>query len=160
MTTSTLTVTEFVWARIAEDEAAVVSESHPFVGHVEDPEGEYWWECGWCYREGGHVSAAALAPAAQVEHAKSAHPTTPRILAQCAAVRKIVEVVSGWGHATCEDSWYSCAATYGTDHDYACCDDGRADTGCDCGLDYRIAQILKPLASIWSDHSAYDPAWA
>jgi hypothetical protein len=132
MTTSTATVTEFVLARIAEDETAVVSESHPFVGHVEDPEGEYWWECGWCYREGGHVSAAALAPAAQVEHAKSSHPTNPRVLAQCAAMRKIVEMFQTARPAM--GDWES---------DYAS----------------AAYDAVRALASIWSDHPQFDPAW-
>lgn len=82
-----------------------------------------------------------------------------RIERECVAKRRIVEEVIGWGHATCEDSWYSCAATYGTDVEDACCNDEKADAGCDCGLERRAHALLAPLASVYADHPDFDETW-
>ena len=120
-----LTLTEFLLARIAEDEAEVGTEVY---GHDDSagPNGLGWAEVG------------ALNEVLLMSQ-RRAH-------AEAEAKRRIVDAVSGWNHETVEDCWYSCAATYGTDLENACCDDGREGMGCDCGLDFRVRSVLAPLA--------------
>jgi hypothetical protein len=139
MTTSTLTVTEFVTARIAEDEqrakmALLVLESV-------DGGGSHWrandngnvWEVGT-------NDCIAVAPFGASLGAVGMHIALhdpARVLAQCAAMRKIVEAhpletrVRAEGCMTC--NW---------DRDYLWDQTGPCDT-------------LRALASIWSD----DPDW-
>jgi hypothetical protein len=99
MTTSTLPVTEFVLARIEEDEA---------------------WTLGAdCEYTGSDLRRQPACPA--------------RVLAQCAAMRKIVEMFQTARPAMGE--WES---------DYAS----------------AAYDAVRALASIWSDHPQFDPTWA
>jgi len=121
-----MTLTDFLLARIAEDEA-------------------------WANRTDCGCGDHAAWPQ---------RPDCPdRVLAECEAKRRIVGFVSGWQHQTVEDCWYSCAATYGTEVENACCNDAAEGTGCDCGLEHRVALILKPLALPYADHDDYDESW-
>lgn len=122
-----MTITDFLLARIAEDEARARDVRDPQLRHIV-----------WSIEAGTTVE----------DH----------VLAECEAKRRIMEAVSGWQHETVEDCWYSCAATYGTEVEDACCNDS-AGTECDCGLDYRKAQILGPLALPYADHADYREEW-
>jgi hypothetical protein len=141
---TTVTLTEFLLARIAEDEAAARGLNADLA------------------REFGTCETQLYSTLDSVGTGYSEMPAlsidSTRVLAECEAKRRIVEAVSGWQHETVEDCWYSCAATYGTEVEDACCNDG-AGTECDCGLDYRKAQILEPLALPYADHPDYREKW-
>jgi hypothetical protein len=113
MTTSTLTVTEFVLARIAEDEARATRASSAVASWpmVANEAARLSADAGW------HV----------LDH------NPARVLAQCAAMRKIVEMFQTARPAMGE--WES---------DYAS----------------AAYDAVRALASIWSDHPQFDPAWA
>jgi hypothetical protein len=116
MTTSTLTVTEFVLARIAGDESFALSAQA--AASIYD-EGTVRWH--WLRTDG---TSRAWEPTL----------TDPaRVLAQCAAMRKIVEMFQTARPAMGE--WES---------DYAS----------------AAYDAVRALASIWSDHPEFDPAWA
>jgi hypothetical protein len=110
MTTSTLTVTDFFLARIAEDEAVARayrdgnSWGNPYAGDGDGPDVAY-----------------------------SNRFDETRVLAQCAAMRKIVEMFQTARPALGE--WES---------DYAS----------------AAYDAVRALASIWSDHPQFDPAWS
>lgn len=133
-----MTLTEFLLARIAEDETVARKVLDAPSVWARTDEGPLWF----CDEQSDHV---AMAPA--------------RVLAECEAKRRVVAAALGWHHETVEDCWYSCAATYGTEVENACCDDGRAEMGCDCGRDFQVQSILAPLAAVYADHPDYDPAW-
>jgi hypothetical protein len=131
MTTSTLTVTEFVGARLAEDEAAADRAASA----------EHEWSIPFDY----------------IDHAARHDPA--RVLAQCAAMRKIVEDLTAERHEVVEDCWYTCAGATEEHDGGECCDENRRGTGCDCGRDTRVNRRLGILASIWSDHSDFREEW-
>lgn len=112
-----MSITEFLLARIAEDEAvAVAAEPHEewiSVGKIEDS--------GMGTADGEHV--ARWSPA--------------RVLAECEAKRRIVELHSG------DAEW--CGWTQGGDGTHA-------DMGDDC-------DTLLALAQPYADHPDFDPAW-
>jgi hypothetical protein len=128
MTTSTLTVTEFVLARIAEDEAAALRRA-------QDREAEPYWR----------VDPAVQPPSRDgrgvTGYLKAESPEDRRVLAQCAAMRKIV--VNALVYREKADSEVVESRKF-------------------------IAQImaetaedsLQPLASIWSDHPDWREEWA
>jgi hypothetical protein len=106
VTTSTLTVTEFVLARIAEDEANI--------------------EGDWSAGDGGlHIISTTM---------------HRRVLAQCAAMRKIVEEYAG----------EIARGPAGKRDDFVARHGGILDA-------YRVA--VEALASIWSDHPDYRQEW-
>lgn len=119
----------------------------------------------WCVSPADPVTGAWLSDVAWMtgrneenDAAHIAYWDPARVLADIAAKRAILAVVEAWQHATCEDSWYSCGATYGTDDDDACCDERYAGE-CTCGRDHRADQLLKPLAQPYRDQPGFDPAW-
>lgn len=154
---------EFLSARVAEDEAAAKAVTDFFYS-----EGRWEWNLF------GHVTKVSLVDERGVEMVatKGDGPTwmvnehisrhdPARVLAECAAKRAIIEAVGAWRHEVVEDCWYTCAAATEERDGGTCCDDNRRDVGeCDCGLDYRVARILGPLAAIHADHADYDPSWA
>jgi hypothetical protein len=106
MRPSTLTVTEFVEARIAEDEVNI--------------------EGDWAAGDGGlHIIST---------------PMHDRMVAQCAAMRKIVEL-----HALEPDEVDVFCATCGTFFDHP------VDWPC---------ETIRALVSIYSNHPDFDPAWS
>jgi hypothetical protein len=117
MTTSTLTVTEFMEARIAEDE----ERARDFEEHqARAINGDYGTGGGqWATTMWHGVAMIGFTPA--------------RVLAECAAMRKIVEMFQTARPAMGE--WES---------DYAS----------------AAYDAVRALASIWSDHPQFDPAWA
>jgi hypothetical protein len=126
MTTSTLTVTEFVLARIAEDEAGALRRA-------QDREAEPYWR----------VDPAMQAPSRDgrvvTGYLKTESPEDRRVLAQCAAMRKIVELHRGFGR---DEEW-------------------APEGYCECeGTLASPCATVRALASIWSDHPQFDPAWA
>lgn len=82
-----------------------------------------------------------------------------RVLAECEAKRQVAKAVEGWKHAVVEDCWYTCAAATEDRDGGECCDDGRSGGPCDCGRDYRAASILAPLALPYADHPDYLEEW-
>lgn len=135
-------LTDFLLERVAEDEAVAQK------GVLTEGQLEYLW------RE----FERARVPGA-VERLVVGWHDPARVLAECAAKRAIVEVVSAWKHEVVEDCWYTCGAATEERDGGQCCDDARRRTGCDCGLDFRVGAILKPLANIFADHPDFDPAW-
>ena len=122
MTTSTLTVTEFVLARIAEDESAAREVILPgpwtctggLVTHVSDV-GTIWIVAEHVGEDGPHI----------------ARHDPARVLAQCAAMRKIVE-----------------------DREHIATIPGHG------AMLAHADFVLRQLTSIWSDHPDFDPAWS
>lgn len=131
-----MTLVEFLLARIFEDEAVALRVQSRQGDHPQPMGGYDCWE---------EYDLLYVSPV--------------RVLTECEAKRAIVATVGGWQHVMVEDCWYSCAATYGSGADYACCDDGRADSGCDCGLDVRVSSILGPLAVAYANHPDYRDEW-
>lgn len=139
---SKLTATEFVTARLDEEEAVarIASPGPWFVDQVGDfgDKGATLEIARWR----GHLNTVNLGEDfLTAEHIARHDPA--RVLAQCAAMRKIVEGHSG-SHV-CEDSlvgerWHDPFAA-----------DFIEDDPC---------WNLRALTSIWSDHPQFDPAWA
>jgi hypothetical protein len=131
MTTSTLTVTDFVWARIAEDEAAA--------GKVEAPL---------------PVRGYATVTLTATDTIAALCVDPARVLAECAAMRKIVERHARRGGV---ESWMD--ADWVADMD----DMERAGICAWCTYDDRTVRFpcgdLLDVASIWSDHPQFDPGW-
>lgn len=98
MTTSTLTVTDFVLARIAEDEAvarAAGPDGRPLGGHwvsryPDQPDYHMYGEYGW-FISGADVETDDSEWGKSVADHITRHDPA-RVLAQCAAMRKIVEL--------------------------------------------------------------------
>jgi hypothetical protein len=122
MTTSTLTVTEFVSARIAEDEGVARS--------AEESGGGDWWTIEEMVpRVGGRVYDLSDA-----DHIAMFGPA--RVLAQCAAMRKIVEY---------HDGRHECS--------------GPDDNNCMWIEHADDCPTMLALASIWSDHPDWREEW-
>lgn len=134
MTTSTLTLTDFLLARIAEDEAVAerAAGAHRtskwtldggiYAGHPVDE------VVDWVY---GDAS----------EHIARHDPA--RVLAECKAKRTIV----GMTDARREELW-----AMGMDEHRLSFDEWASKRPCD--------PTLRALASIYADHPDYDPAWS
>jgi hypothetical protein len=114
-----LTVTEFVLARIAEDEWAA-REAKAYGGTLEELAG--WVEIGSDRVDKAEAHFARHDPA--------------RVLAQCAAMRKIVE-------------------RFTEAHE-------QLRLGTEYGLTFRygLGVAVEALASIWSDHTDWREEWA
>jgi hypothetical protein len=112
MTTSTLT--DFVEARIAEDEAEARKVEAPLP-----------------------VRGYATVTLAATDTIAALYVDPARVLAQCAAMRKIVESAE-WA----ESMWTNDSTPYTRG----------------CVVASRVA--VESLASIWSGHPQFDPAWA
>jgi hypothetical protein len=75
---------------------------------------------------------------------------------------RVIDVLTGWRHTTCEDCWYSCSqatVAAGVSVDLACCDDDRSGQPCDCGLEFRRRQVLVALAQSFAFHPGYRVEW-
>jgi hypothetical protein len=156
MTAQTLTVTEFVLARIAEDEALARGAGggsweqggRPHERSVVRPADGFDW-----------VGIAGDLPifSAQVSNtsralfegraAHIARHDPDRVLAQCAAMRKIVELHSVTIEREWENPW-----------------DGPArqveERTCDiCGWVPDACDTVRAIASIWSDHPDFREEW-
>jgi hypothetical protein len=108
-----MTLTEFLLARIAEDEK---------IGHSRE-----WHEemCDWCSPDpddGGRFPCDCKVPA--------------RVLAECAAKRRIVEANRHWG-GVADANWE------------------QRDAGVADGLE----DAMRLLAAVYDSHSDYDEAW-
>jgi hypothetical protein len=145
MTTSTLTVTEFVLARIAEDEAAAkAAESGRWklwgMSVMADPQGTSNVDDAIDVASTRTTSTAGgYLRTFNARHIARHDPA--RVLAQCAAMRKAVD--AAWDdHLQIESEWGSCR---GQEQLEAVGDE---------------PDVVRALASIWSDHPQFDPAWA
>jgi hypothetical protein len=145
-TTSTLTVTDFVLARIAEDEAAA-SVASPAPWHAQGA-AEVMLPTPWKLRPWRRNALAECNNLSLDENrANAAHIARhdpARVLAQCAAMRKVVEDHRPFRLAqtvcqTCEE---------------------KPRIGYEAGSDGWPCPTIRALASIWSDHPQFDPAWA
>ncbi len=147
------TLTDFLLARIAEDE-----EYARWLG------GERWH-----LRENGHemidsadgrevISYGGETNVSDSEHIARHDPA--RVLAECEAKRTLVADLISEKHEVVDgDCWYTCAAaTEGRDGGETC-DDARSGGHCDCGRDARVNRRLSILASIYADHPDYDESW-
>ena len=148
-----MTLTAFLLARIAEDEAAARAA-------LQGP-----WELGDDAHSLGQVigSTFTIAVRDQTAHpadlAHIARHDPARVLAECAAIRALIADFTAEKHEVVEDCWYTCASATEERDGGECCDDSRRGTGCDCGLEFRARATLAPLASIYADHPEFDPEW-
>jgi hypothetical protein len=135
VTTSTLTVTEFVSARLDEDEAAARA----------DLDSDAW---GNPYSDGTGIEFTFTA-----EH----------VLAQCAAMRKIVELHASWpvlAETTPEfedDASDPMSLTFRITRQIAWVTEQEYRNR--FGEEPPTAPMLRALASIWSDHPAWCEEW-
>lgn len=85
-----------------------------------------------------------------------------RVLADCAAKRAIIDMVTSWEHSYMdEDMWYSCPlAVAPGETEVGSGYSGDDGAVCRCGLEDRQLEPLRPLAAIYSDHPDYSPDWA
>ena len=127
-----MTITDFLLARIAEDEAAAKAAA----AHGRWPSGDWWAEGSW-WLEGvemlcvgkGSTGADVIAYAyAEPERAHIARHDPARVLAECEAKRRIVEL-------------FPDAAQDG---------DGWNDAG---------YSVLRDLAAVYADHPDYREEW-
>jgi hypothetical protein len=139
-----MTLTEFILARIAEDEKVARGVAEPLYPSEDLSE-----------RFGSFESDHTDGDSAHIQRWEPA-----RVLAECEAKRAIVKAASGWRHEVVEDCWYTCAAATGERDGGECCDDARRGQHCDCGRDYKVLQVLGLIASIYADHPDFDPAWS
>ena len=158
-----MTITEFLEARIAEDEKVATEATRGGDGQ--------WWVAGEhemeecvvegdtfkIYDEGGH-------DAWQAEHIARHDPA--RVLAECAAKRAIIAVITGWAHDYNDyDMWYSCGLAISLWGDEpgepgsGCADESKHGE-CTCGLERRQMAIFKPLAAVYASHPDYRQEWA
>lgn len=150
MTASTLTVTDFILARIAEDEEAArgaceapwVTMDWPAASQVlVDPKAIR--DEKWKYGKLGHVAMAEHSEYAT--HIARHDPA--RVLAQCAAMRKIVELHQISTERVWEHSWDGPSVQV---EERSCVICGWVPTACD---------TIRALASVWSDHPAFRDEW-
>lgn len=85
-----------------------------------------------------------------------------RILAERAAKRAIMDVVTRWEHSYMdEDMWYSCPlAVAPGEAEVGSGYSGDDEAVCRCGLEDRQMRLLLPLAAIYFDHADYQQDWA
>ncbi|MGZ4519093.1 MAG: DUF6221 family protein [Mycobacteriaceae bacterium] len=147
MTTSTLTVSEFVLARIAEDEAFALSAQA--AASIYD-EGTVRWH--WLRTDG---TSSAWEPTL----------TDPaRVLAQCAAMRKIVELHASWPILAqtqpdlTEDTSDPSSVTFRLTQQIAWATEQEYRDR--FGEEPPTAPMIRALASIWSDHPDFREEWA
>lgn len=174
-----MTITEFLLARIAEDEK-----------RAQDATPGPWESCAF---DAGHskfemsVSVCSSANGDSVcdmdglfratsnerytdDGAKDAwfiaNNDPARVLAECAAKRGIIVTVDGWAHDFNDgDSWYSCGlavdnfefADNKTPGSGCSNEDNRGE--CQCGLERRQLLILAPMAAVYASHPDYQSAW-
>jgi hypothetical protein len=133
--TSTLTVTEFVEARIAEDEAVAraATPGHWAAGHREVMYGQ-------CSPGQQVVGPNGVISPKRVDVVHIARHDPPRVLAQCAAMRKIVE-----RHSSIHNGWH----------------DDAGEPTASCRHDWKEwpCPDLRALASIWSSHPDFRQEW-
>lgn len=161
-------LTVFLAARLDEDEAAARAATpgawkiRPRLEGVCIDAGEYDQviapgvvSCGsYCY---GGTSSVDISDA---DAAHIARHDPARVLAEIAAKRTLITMVTGWRHHTsAEDPWYACPAATDEDGEYVCIPPGRRGD-CDCGRDWRAQQVLSVLAAGFSAHPDYDLAWS
>jgi len=151
-----MNITEFLTARLDEDEAA-----------IEDPES--WLAAGESHgvrRVDVNLSFECVAASTRswrAEHIARHDPA--RVLAEVAAKRRVLAEVASWLHDyVAGDTWFSCAqavephepeATSGS----GCSDERRAGEPCDCSLDRRREVLLCALAGPYADHPDFDESW-
>jgi hypothetical protein len=134
-----MTLAEFLLARIAEDEAIAHTAATGYLGRRE------WFVLDGTVgdKTGGVVIYAASTSHLAVEHITRHDPA--RVLAECAAKRRIVEAaLEVYRHHAIE-----------SDNDYA--DEGRQYIWT---VAERWDHILTLLASVYSDHADFDPRWS
>lgn len=137
------TLTEFLLARIAEDEAVVDTEPD-FIEDVDSARSPGWGNrgecpiCGHFMFDGNEVVTAE----AWWDHVETYHKRT-RALAECEAKRQIVEA---WTRLEAGDTtqWVITGVW-------------------DEGLGYAVSALefaLGCLAAVYADHPDFDPEWA
>lgn len=156
------TLTEFLEARLAEDEAAAEATSTDYDSITTWSIGRgstnwHWWvQNNWSdgvVATGSDTSEAA----AVVSHIARHDPA--RVLREVQAKRALLADVEAEKHYTCEDPWYTCkAATEERDGGYYAETDGSGP--CDCGRNERVEQRLRFLAAPYTDHPEFRKEWA
>lgn len=145
MTAETLTLTDFLLARIAEDEA-VAKACLEAVGT---------WRAGDAYDDGSGLAERDAFPSypwgsneAELAYMKAYHPA--RVLAECAAKRAIVETIHPAAYATAD-----AAEATGERWEYFSCDEWYIDR-----RTYRQhQQVLLALASVYADRPGFREEW-
>ena len=137
-----MTLTEFVLARIGEDEMAARL--------VEDGPGEVM-------RRGLDPLRITMADAVVRFAYLTIDPA--RVLAECEAKRRIIADLSAERHEVVDDCWYTCSAATEERDGGQTCDDSRLHEECDCGRDTRVLRRLGILALPYADHADYLPEW-
>ena len=141
-TTGTLTITDFLLARIAEDEAAVyrwdsAGPSGAVVASVWTGEGP-----GYATVAASSVEGVWVADGHEVEDPRHVHMLfdPARVLAECKVRRAIVEAHPNYGSTVCDncrgeevDEWF------------------REPWPC---------ATIRQLAAVYASHPDYNPAWA
>lgn len=121
-----MTIVEFILARVRDDETCPACR-HPIAEHVGR----------WCRVPTGALTAAGKERICCCEAADS----TARVLAECAALRAVVELHPR--HDWLPEGRDECA-------ECGCADDRSVDWPC---------PTLRSLATIWVGHESYDPEW-
>lgn len=147
-TTQTLTLTEFLLARIAEEEAVV--GDMPDWHCTDSARGEGWGSRGDCRICGAYMfdGTENVTEEAYGEHLDEVH-RRPRVLARCRADRAIVDL-----HPTRTAYWW------GGEAEVEVCD--TCSTG-PYAQDEDVeapCPTLRALASVYADHPDYQPEWA
>jgi hypothetical protein len=169
MTTSTLTVTEFVEARLSDDEAAAEEAARA----CEDaPSGDLSreWQAsvmrGENYVLGSVYGAPIQASRPTAFGGVAAHIARhdpARVLAQCAAMRKIVELHASWPVLVqtqpdfTEDASDPTSMTFRMTQQIAWTT--QQEYRDRFGEEPPTAPMIRALASIWSDHPDWREEW-
>lgn len=135
-----MTITEFLEARIAEDEEREARKFRNRPGALagytvtSNSEGRFGVALA-----GSSERPKFMSSAEYLERFCEPAPDA-RMLAECEAKRFILIMHQTYSHAASERT-------------------GIAAFGAECGRDVT-ADVLKPLARVYADHPDYDPAWA
>ena len=126
----TLTLTEFLRARIAEDEAA--ASTPPGVTWVPSRPGDSWYEAVWGSAFDDHRCDSRSGPLLQVD--------PRRVLAECEAKRRAID--AAWAdHVQIESEW------------------GKNQSRLQMDAKHDVPDVLRHLAAVYSDHPDYRDEW-
>lgn len=163
----TLSIVDFLNARLADDEAAAENAS-------QDPDEGNVWSVGARKREWKQEARIGDDREDLVFDIKDGvcvdfddllaylvrfHPA--RVLREVAAKRALVESITAETHVVIDsDPYFTCnAATEERDGGESWARE-KWGTNCDCGRDDRVKTRLKILAAVYNDHPDYRKEWA